>query len=210
MFWNRKKQNDNGIEFVIAGLGNPGREYETTRHNMGFMVIDILADKTGIDVKKLKHKALYGTGTIDGHKVMLVKPQTYMNLSGESIREIMRYYKVPVENLLVIYDDIDIEAGTLRIRKKGSAGTHNGMKSIIYQLGSDEFPRIRVGIGDKRKGDLKDYVIGSLGKKEAEELAPVLNTCADACCCFVQNGIDRAMNEYNSRNKKVGEDKNDH
>ncbi len=210
MFWNRKKQNDNGIEFVIAGLGNPGREYETTRHNMGFMVIDILADKTGIDVKKLKHKALYGTGTIDGHKVMLVKPQTYMNLSGESIREIMRYYKVPVENLLVIYDDIDIEAGTLRIRKKGSAGTHNGMKSIIYQLGSDEFPRIRVGIGDKRKGDLKDYVIGSLGKKEAEELAPVLNTCADACCCFVQKGIDRAMNEHNSRNKKVGEDKNDH
>ena len=141
MFWNRKKQNDNGIEFVIAGLGNPGREYETTRHNMGFMVIDILADKTGIDVKKLKHKALYGTGIIAGHKVMLVKPQTYMNLSGESIREIMRYYKVPVENLLVIYDDIDIlshvkklidEGYTEKEAIKKVAKLHNLEKNIVY------------------------------------------------------------------------------
>ena len=199
-----------GADWLIAGLGNPEPKYDGTRHNAGFEALDYLAAQWGCSITKAKWQGLYGTAQVGDHKVVLLKPLTYMNLSGESIREIMRYYKVPVENLLVIYDDIDIEAGTLRIRKKGSAGTHNGMKSIIYQLGSDEFPRIRVGIGDKRKGDLKDYVIGSLGKKEAEELAPVLNTCADACCCFVQKGIDRAMNEYNSRNKKVGEDKNDH
>ena len=206
MFFKKSKDySPKPIEFLIVGLGNPGKDYEFTRHNAGFLTLDHIASELDEEIRTLKNNALIADVVINQHRCLLVKPQTYMNLSGESIREIMRYYKVPVENLLVIYDDIDIEAGTLRIRKKGSAGTHNGMKSIIYQLGFDEFPRIRVGIGDKRKGDLKDYVIGSLGKKEAEELAPVLNTCADACCCFVQKGIDRAMNEYNSRNKKVGE-----
>ena len=133
--------------YVIVGLGNPGKKYENTRHNMGFMAIDLLADKFGIKVDKIKHKALIGEGRIANQKVLLAKPQTYMNLSGESVREILSYYKVDVENLIVIYDDIDIPTGTIRIRKFGSAGTHNGMRSVVYQLKSDRFPRIRVGIG---------------------------------------------------------------
>ena len=133
--------------FVVAGLGNPGRKYEKTRHNMGFWAVDRLAEKNDIKIKKIKHKALIGDGIISGEKVLLVKPQTYMNLSGESLREIVDYYNVDLSRLLVIYDDFDIEAGSLRIRKKGSAGSHNGMKSIINQLGSQDFPRIRVGIG---------------------------------------------------------------
>ena len=205
MFWNRNKNKGGAVEFVIAGLGNPGKDYERTRHNMGFFAADILAEKTGIRTDRLKHKALTGTGEIAGHKVMIVKPQTYMNLSGNSIGEILRYYKVPVQNLIVIYDDIDIPAGTLRIRKKGSAGTHNGMKSIISQTGSDDFPRIRVGIGDSRKGDLKDYVIGSMSRKEEEELLPALKLAADACCSIVTDGIDKAMNIYNIKQKKVEE-----
>ena len=128
--------------YVIAGLGNPGKKYENTRHNMGFITIDQLAEKHNIKTDKLKFKALVGEGRIAGQKVLLVKPQTYMNLSGESIREVMNFYKLEPENLIVIYDDIDIEAGTLRIRKFGSAGTHNGMKSVVYQLQSDRFPRI--------------------------------------------------------------------
>ena len=140
--------------YVIAGLGNPGKKYENTRHNMGFITIDQLAEKHNIKVDKLKFKALVGEGRIAGQKVMLVKPQTYMNLSGESIREVMNFYKLEPENLIVIYDDIDIEAGTLRIRKFGSAGTHNGMKSVVYQLQSDRFPRIRLGIGSQKKGRL--------------------------------------------------------
>lgn len=206
MFWNRNKKDGNGgIEYVIAGLGNPGEKYEYTRHNAGFLVMDIIEEKTGIKVSRLKHKALTGTGTIAGHKVMLVKPQTYMNLSGESIREIMNYYKIPTESLIVIYDDIDLPPGDIRIRKKGSAGTHNGMKSIVYQLGSDDFPRIRVGIGDRRKGNLADYVIGSMTQEEAAELKPVFEKCADAAISIVRDGIDRAMNRYNVRQKRNGD-----
>ncbi len=198
------------MKYLVVGLGNIGPEYDRTRHNTGFMIVDRFAEKNNASEWQDRRYGFVNSVSIKGRQIVLLKPSTYMNLSGESIREIIRYYKVPVENLLVIYDDIDIEAGTIRIRKKGSAGTHNGMKSIIYQLGSDEFPRIRVGIGDRRKGDLRDYVIGSLDKKEAEELAPVLSACADACCCFVQKGIDKTMNEYNIRNKKAGEQKNDH
>ncbi len=197
------------MDYVIAGLGNPGKDYEKTRHNMGFMTVDILEEKTGIKCTKLKHKALYGTGTYKGNKLMLVKPQTYMNLSGDSLGEIMRYYKVPIENLIVIYDDIDLEQGTLRIRKKGGPGTHNGMKSIVQQLGSGDFPRIRVGIGDRRKGDLKDYVIGNLGKAEAEELRPLLEKCADAALAITSMGVDTAMNRFNVKNKKAEEKADD-
>ena len=210
MFWRKKKESaGNGVEYVIAGLGNPGSEYELTRHNVGFLTLDILAEKSDIKVNKLKHKALTGTGIIGGHKVMLVKPQTYMNLSGEAIREILSYYKIPVNNLVVIYDDIDIEQGMIRIRKKGSAGTHNGMKSIIQEIKSDDFPRIRVGIGDKRKGDLKDYVIGKFSKEELDDLKPVLDKCADAAAAIVREGTDRAMNKFNTKNKKNGDGKND-
>lgn len=203
MFWKREGQG--GIDYVIAGLGNPGKEYEKTRHNMGFMTIDILEEKTGIKVSKLKYKALFGTGTYKGKKIMLVKPQTYMNLSGDALREIMNYYKVPVENLIVIYDDIDLELGSLRIRKKGGPGSHNGMKSIVSRLGSDQFPRMRVGIGDRRKGDLKDYVIGNISKAEAEELRTILERAADAALAITDIGIDNAMNRFNVKNNKAGE-----
>ena len=132
--------------YIIAGLGNPGKKYENTRHNMGFLAVDLLAEKYGIRIDKIKFKALVGEGRIAGQKVLLVKPQTYMNLSGQSIVEVMNFYKVEIENLIVIYDDIDIPTGTIRLRKKGSAGTHNGMRNIVYLLGDDGFPRIRVVI----------------------------------------------------------------
>ena len=188
--------------FVVAGLGNPGRKYEKTRHNMGFWAVDRLAEKNDIKIKKIKHKALIGDGIISGEKVLLVKPQTYMNLSGESLREIVDYYNVDLSRLLVIYDDFDIEAGSLRIRKKGSAGSHNGMKSIINQLGSQDFPRIRVGIGSGKKDDLISYVIGGVTKGEKELLEDSLTRAADAAACIVEKGIEKAMNEYNVRPKK--------
>ena len=187
---------------VIAGLGNPGRKYEHTRHNMGFLVLDALASRLGVKVSKIKHKALIGEGNIAGEKVLLVKPQTYMNLSGESLREVMSYYKVPIENLIVIYDDLDLEVGTLRIRKKGSAGSHNGMKSVIYQLQDDAFPRVRVGIGDDHGVDRKDYVTGSVSKEDAEILAKTIETAADAVASMVADGVDIAMNKYNTKKKK--------
>lgn len=190
--------------YIIAGLGNPGKKYENTRHNMGFITIDYLADKHDIKINKIKHKALVGEGRISGQKVLLVKPQTYMNLSGQSIREVMDYYKEDIENLIVIYDDIDIGAGTIRIRKKGSAGTHNGMKSIIYDLKSDRFPRIRVGIGNDKSRDLKDFVIGGVSKAERELLEGAVEKAALSAECIVEKGIDKAMNEYNIRPKPAG------
>ena len=185
--------------FVIAGLGNPGKKYEKTRHNMGFLVIDRIAEKCGIDVSRIKHRALVGDGIISGRKVLLVKPQTYMNLSGESIGEIMGYYHVEPENLIVIYDDFDIDMGSLRIRKKGSAGSHNGMKSVIAHVGSQDFPRVRVGIGSSGDRDWKDFVIGRVGKKEQDILKDAVDRAADAVISILEEGIDRAMNRYNVR-----------
>ena len=147
--------------YLIAGLGNPTREYDKTRHNVGFSVIDVLADKYNIDVSDRKHKALCGRGVIEGEKVLLVKPQTFMNLSGESIREAVDYYKIDPEDIIVIYDDISLDPGQLRIRLKGSAGGHNGLKNIIKMLGHDTFIRVRMGVGEKPKNyDLADYVLG--------------------------------------------------
>ena len=155
--------------YCIVGLGNPGLKYENTRHNAGFLTIDYLANKFGIDVKKSKFKSLYGQGVISGQKVMLVKPQTYMNNSGEAVREIKNFYKFDMDKLIVIYDDIDIEFGTIRIRKKGSAGTHNGMKSIIYQIQDDKFPRIKIAVGKKPEYmDLANFVLSGFTEKEAE------------------------------------------
>ena len=193
--------------FVVAGLGNPGRKYEKTRHNMGFWAVDRLAEKNDIKIKKIKHKALIGDGIISGEKVLLVKPQTYMNLSGESLREIVDYYNVDLSRLLVIYDDFDIESGSLRIRKKGSAGSHNGMKSIINQLGSQDFPRIRVGIGASGGLEWKDYVIGRMSEREARLLEHTADRAADAVQCILEKGIDRAMNEYNVKTSEA--EKND-
>ena len=191
--------------YIIAGLGNPGKRYENTRHNIGFIAVDLLAERNDIKINKIKHKALVGEGRISGQKVLLIKPQTYMNLSGESLREVMAYYKEDLENLVVIYDDIDLPTGTVRIRKKGSAGTHNGMRSIVYDLQSDQFPRIRIGIGAQKKGELRDFVIGGFSKEEKEPLKEAVKRTALAAECIVEKGIDKAMNEYNIRQKAAGE-----
>lgn len=183
--------------YIIAGLGNPGKKYEYTKHNVGFITLDILAKKHNIKVNKIKHKALVGDGIISGQKLLLVKPQTYMNLSGESIREVMEYYKADLDKLVVIYDDVDIPMGSLRIRKKGSAGTHNGMRSIIYNLQNDEFPRIRIGIGGDRKKSLADYVLGVFSKDEEKLIQDAVERAVSAVECLLEKGIDAAMNEYN-------------
>lgn len=189
--------------YIIAGLGNPGKKYENTRHNIGFIALELLAERNDIKINKLKHKALVGEGRISGQKVLLVKPQTYMNLSGNSLREVMEYYKEDIENLIVIYDDIDIPEGTIRIRKKGSAGTHNGMRSIVYDLKSDQFPRIRIGMGRARQSDLKDFVIGGFTKEEKELLKGAVERAVLSAECIVEKGIDKAMNEYNIKQKSA-------
>jgi PTH1 family peptidyl-tRNA hydrolase len=183
--------------FIIVGLGNPGKKYEKTRHNMGFITIDLLAEKLGITVNKLKFKALMGEGFLGTERVLLMKPQTYMNLSGQSVREIVDFYKIPTENLILIYDDIDVERGLIRIRKKGSAGTHNGMRSVVPAVGSEDFPRIRIGIGGDRKLHIRDYVTGGFGKEEKEPLMKAAQRAAEAAICLIEDGIDLAMNRYN-------------
>ena len=184
--------------FLIAGLGNPGKEYENTRHNAGFMVLDALADKLGADISEKKHKALCGRAVIGGQKVILLKPQTYMNSSGESIRAAADYYKVDPEDILVVYDDISLAPGQLRIRAKGSAGGHNGIKSIIAHLGTQEFPRVRVGVGEKPKGwDLADYVLGHFSKEDRGLVDDALKRVAGAVELMVQGEVDQAMNQFN-------------
>lgn len=187
--------------YIIAGLGNPGREYEMTRHNIGFEVIDYLADKYNIKVSKLKFKGIYGEMNIGGEKVLVIKPQTYMNLSGDCIVEFKNFFKIPTENIIIINDDIDIEQGRLRIRAKGSAGTHNGLKSIIYQLQADNFPRIRVGVGAPRhkEYDLADFVLGRFTKDEIPVMEKAIINAADAAVEIVKSGIDKAMNIYNAK-----------
>lgn len=188
--------------YIIVGLGNPGKQYEQTRHNMGFITIDRLAEKHQINVTKLKCKALVGEGYFGTKKVMLVKPQTFMNLSGQSVREIVNYYKEDLEHLLVVYDDIDLEPGVLRIRAKGSAGTHNGMRSIIYDLQEDGFPRIRLGIGKNPQIPLDKFVLGGFTKEEKPLLEDAVDKAVQAIECYVAEGINAAMNAYNIRAEK--------
>lgn len=189
--------------YLIAGLGNPTREYEKTRHNVGFEAIDILADKAGTTVTERKHKALYGKGYLGGQKVILAKPQTYMNLSGESIREIADFYKIEPENIIILCDDINLPEGRLRIRLKGSAGGHNGLKNIISHLGTQEFPRIRIGVGEKPRGmDLADYVLGRFPKEQQALMEEAYRDAADAACMMIEEGADAAMNHYNRRSKE--------
>ena len=189
--------------YLIAGLGNPTREYEKTRHNVGFEAIDILADKAGTTVTEKKHKALYGKGYIGGQKVILAKPQTYMNLSGESIREIADCYKIEPENIIILCDDINLAEGQLRIRLKGSAGGHNGLKNIISHLGTQEFPRIRIGVGEKPRGmDLADYVLGRFPKEQQAVMEEAYRDAAEAACMMIEDGADAAMNHYNRKNKE--------
>ena len=190
--------------FIIAGLGNPDRQYEGTTHNVGFDVIDRLADKYNIAVDMKKHRALLGKGVIEGQKVILAKPQTYMNLSGESIRSLVDYYKIDGEHeLLVIYDDINLEVGQLRIREKGSAGGHNGIKNIIAHLGTQVFPRIRVGVGEKpSRYDLADYVLGHFSKAEKALMDEGYDHAVDAAGMILSGRIKDAMSEYNRKRKE--------
>lgn len=186
--------------FIIAGLGNPSREYEKTRHNVGFEAIDLLADKLGVNLTDKKHRACCGIGMIGSEKVILSKPQTYMNLSGESIGSMADYYKVEPDHIIVICDDINLEEGQLRIRAKGSAGGHNGLKSIINHLGSQEFLRIRVGVGEKPKEmDLADYVLGRFPKAQEALMEDAYKAAAEASVMVVEDGADAAMNLYNRK-----------
>lgn len=189
--------------FIIAGLGNPTLRYEGTRHNVGFEVIDTLADKYNIAVETRKSRALIGKGIIGGQKVILAKPQTYMNLSGESIGALVSYYKADEEQeLLVIYDDISLDVGQLRIRRKGSAGGHNGIKNIIRHLGTDVFPRIKIGVGEKPKGyDLADYVLGHFSREERLSMEEGYQKAAEAVEMIVRGELDAAMNMYNKKSK---------
>ena len=194
---------------IIAGLGNPTDQYKGTRHNVGFMAIDRIAEENHIAINQHKFKAMVGLGFIGGERVLLVKPLTYMNLSGESIRPAVDFYKVDMVDILVIYDDISLDPGMVRIRKKGSAGGHNGMKSIIKHLGGDTFPRIRVGIGGERHPgmDLADYVLGHFSKEEQELLDTALDNVTKAAELIVQGDIAEAMNKYSVGKKKRKKEK---
>lgn len=184
--------------FIIVGLGNPGMQYAGTRHNIGFDTITRLSDDHGIAMNMKKHKALCGKGVIAGQKVLLAMPQTYMNNSGESVRELVDFYKTGPEELVIIYDDISLDVGQLRIRAKGSAGGHNGIKSIIQYLGTESFFRIRVGVGEKPQGwDLADYVLGRFKREEEPTVREALGEAAAACECMMTDGIQAAMNRFN-------------
>lgn len=186
--------------YLIVGLGNPGSKYAKNRHNIGFRVVESLADSNGIKIDTDKHKGLIGKGAIEGEKVILAKPLTYMNLSGECVRAVADFYKIPMENVIVVFDDISLDVGKLRIRKKGSAGGHNGIKSIIAHLGTQEFPRVRVGVGEKPpRMDLADYVLGHFSAEEKKIMADAVKEAADAACEVISDGIDHAMNSHNSK-----------
>ena len=187
--------------FMIVGLGNPSKEYEGTRHNVGFDVIDTLAEQYNISVTDRQCRAFCGKGYIEGQKVILIKPQTYMNLSGESVRGFVDYYKIdPEAELLVIFDDVCLDVGQIRIRKKGSAGGHNGIKNMIAQLGTDGFKRIKVGVGEKPKGyDLADYVLGHFSKEEKELINDSYGDAVQAISLILQDEIEEAMNRYNKK-----------
>ncbi len=191
--------------FLIAGLGNPKREYDNTRHNIGFAMIDAMAEKYNISVRNIKNRAMTGQGIINGQKVLLAKPLTFMNLSGESIRPLADYYKIsPDAELIVVSDDINLPIGQIRIRKKGSAGGHNGLKNIIAQLGSEEFQRIRIGVGGKPENyDLADYVLGHFTKEEKALMEKAVSMAVEAAEMMLMGDTDKAMNEFNRKAEKA-------
>ena len=185
--------------YVILGIGNPGKQYDNTRHNIGFISLDYLAASLGISINKIKHKALVGEGFLGGEKILLVKPQTFVNLSGESAGEILNFYKVPTENLIVICDDVNLDEGRVRIRPKGSDGGHNGLKSIIYHLHSDAFPRIRLGVGKKpAEYDLADWVLGKFSDEQVKVMAKAVDEVPSMVEEIMKRGVGSAMNRYNS------------
>lgn len=184
--------------YLVVGLGNPGKQYEQTRHNVGFIAIDELAKELSITVDKLKFKSMIGEGRIGTEKIILAKPQTFMNLSGQAVVELMNYYKVDISNLIVIYDDIDLDVGKIRIRKSGSSGTHNGMRNIIYLLGKQDFPRIRIGVSKPRNGqDLATFVLSKFDKTEVELVVEAIKKSAKAVIETAETNLDKAMNMYN-------------
>ena len=188
-----------GADWLIVGLGNPGEKYERTRHNVGFLVVDALAERLGVPVQKLKHRALTNTVRLAGQKALLMKPVTFMNLSGEAVGDAARFYKLPPERVLVISDDTALPLGKLRLRKGGSAGGHNGLKSIIQHLGTDQFPRLRVGVGEKPRPDydMADWVLGRLQGEDWKAMEAAVDRAADAVECVLSQGVDAAMNRFN-------------
>lgn len=199
-----KKQSESlssgGVQYLLVGLGNPDRKYENTRHNAGFMAIDHIAKQFDIPVNKIKFKSLVGTGVIGGEKCLLMKPSTYMNLSGQAVVEAMNFYKIPIEHVVVFFDDISLEPSFLRIRRKGSDGGHNGIKNIIYLTGKDTFPRVKLGVGKKPHPDynLADWVLSSFTPAEQKKMEESLQKCPEIAELIVTGKIDRAMNLYNS------------
>lgn len=185
---------------VIVGLGNPGSEYAQTRHNIGFEAADRIAGKCCIPLTKAKFNALYGKGTVDGEELIIVKPLTYMNLSGEAVSPLLNFYKIPVENLLVIYDDMDLPIGKIRLRQKGSAGGHNGVKSLIHHLHTQDFKRIKVGIGHPQKMAVVSYVLQRFSADESVLIGPAIESAAEAAVSWLTTPFQQVMNQYNSNN----------
>lgn len=197
MFFNRS--NSGGVSWILVGLGNPGKQYESTRHNMGWLALDSLMEMENFKLSKLRFKAWTGILEKNGNKILVMKPQTYMNLSGESVGEAARFYKIPADHVLVISDDVSLPAGKLRIRGGGSAGGHNGLKNIIQHLGTDKFPRIKVGVGSPRPGehDMVDWVMGKPVGEDRTAVEDALDRAGDAAKTLITEGIDRAMNRFN-------------
>ncbi len=185
--------------YLIVGLGNIGSEYNLTRHNIGFETIDYISDEYDIKINKTKFKADFGKGKLAGEDVFLVKPRTYMNLSGESVKLFKDYFKIPEENIFIIYDDIELPKGKLRIRKSGGPGTHNGMKSIVKEIGTKNFPRFRLGVGSPENGDLVNYVLGRFNEEELPVIKELVQTTAKAVYTAIDMGLDKAMNMYNKK-----------
>ncbi|MGW8115638.1 aminoacyl-tRNA hydrolase [Caproicibacterium sp. NSD3] len=199
MFFQKSPEAVGSIEYLLVGLGNPGKEYEGTRHNTGFMAIDKIANDAGVKLDRLKFKGLCTSATLGGKKVLLLKPSTFMNLSGQSVTEAMRFYKLPPEKVIVLFDDISLPCGHLRIRRKGSDGGHNGMKNILYLSGSDQFPRIKIGVGEKPNPnwDLADWVLSHFSTDEMKLMDESIKNAAAAAALMVNDKIDEAMNRYN-------------
>ena len=195
MFFQKKS---GGVQWLLVCLGNPGKEYANTRHNIGFLAADALEKRTGVKFNKLKYRALTGEVTLGGQRVLVVKPQTYMNLSGEAVKLAGGFYKIPPERILVLYDDVSLPLGKLRIRASGSAGGHNGIKNIIAHLGTDAFPRIKVGVGAPQQEDgLVDWVIGSFTASERKVVDAAIDKALDAAECVIEKGVSEAQNRFN-------------